>query len=337
MANPSSTKPTEKLSTGRKLAYGIGAISENTMQNAVGMNANQFFNVTLQVAPGLLGIAAMIFRLWDAITDPIMGWISDRTEAKIGRRRPYIIGGALAGGVLFALIWWCPRGMDSMFYLYWYIGISLLFYTAFTVFGVPYLALGYEMSSDYHERTRIMSFRTWFQSVSGICIQWMFWATQRDFFEDTVEGMRWVGVGMGLVIMAMGVAPGIFLRERQLTREEHTANRETVKLKHALGAFNVRPFRYVLAALALSIIGLFTVGILGAYINIYYLYGGDVKAASVMFGWQGTAYHLCCMASIPLIAWTSARIGKKNALMLFLSIAVVGTLLKWVLFTPSNP
>ncbi len=337
MADSAPPQSTEKISTGRKLAYGVGAISENTMQNAVGMNANQFFNVTLQVAPGLLGIAAMIFRLWDAVTDPIMGWISDRTDTRLGRRRPYIIGGALAGGVLFALIWWCPRDMDSMFYFYWYVGISLLFYTAFTVFGVPYLALGYEMSSDYHERTRIMSFRTWFQSVSGICIQWMFWMTQRDFFADTVEGMRWVGAGMGAIILMMGVAPGLFLRERPLAGGEQMAKRKAVKLKHALGAFKVRPFRLVLAALALAMIGLFTVGILGVYINIYYLYGGDVKAASAMFGWQGTAYHLCCMASIPLIAWTSARIGKKNALLLFLSIAVLGTLLKWVLFTPSNP
>lgn len=326
-----------RVSKGEKVAYGMGAVAENAMQNGANNMANPFFNVALHVAPELLGIAAMVFRVWDAVTDPIMGWVSDRTEFKLGRRRPYIIGGAIAGGLLFALMWWCPRGMSTTFYFSWYMVVSLLFYTAFTVFGVPYLAIGYEMSPDYHERTRIMSYRTWFQSVAGICIQWMFWLTQRDLFEDTVDGMRWVGIGMGILMIIMGVAPGIFLKERELTLGEKAANREEVKLKHALSAFTVKPFRYVLAALALAMIGMFTVAILGFYINVYYVFGGDLKAASFILGMGGSFYHLCCMASVPLISWTSTRIGKKNALLLFISVAVAGTLLKWTMFTPENP
>jgi len=307
------------------------------MQNGVSNMANPFFNVALHVSPGLLGIAALIFRLWDAITDPIMGWISDRTEFKFGRRRPYIIAGAIFGGLLFALMWWCPRDMSTTFYFTWYMVVSLLFYSAFTVFGVPYLAMGYELSTDYHERTRIMSYRTWFQSVAGICIQWMFWMTQRDYFEDTVEGMRWVGIGMGIIVIVMGVVPGLFLKERQLTTQEKTINREKVKLKHSLSVLKVRPFRYILITLALAMVGMFTVAILGFYINVYYLFDGDLKAASVLIGAQGTFYHLCCMASVPMITWTSTRIGKKNTLIFFFGIAVVGTLLKWSLFTPENP
>lgn len=326
-----------RVGKGRKLAYGAGAVAENAMQNGIGNMANPFFNVALNVAPSLLGMAAMVFRIWDAVTDPVMGWISDRTESRWGRRRPYIIGGAVIGGLLFALMWWCPRGMSTTFYFSWYLIVSILFYTAFTVFGVPYVALGYELSPDYHERTRVMSFRTWFQSVAGICIQWMFWFTQRDLFADTVEGMRWIGIGMGAVILLSGVAPGLFLKERELTPEERSANREKVKLSHVLSVLRVAPFRWVLVALTMAMIGLFTVAILGFYINVYYVFGGDLKAASTIIGFSGSFYHLCCMASVPLIAWTSTRIGKKAALQIYIIVAVLGTLLKWNLFTPENP
>lgn len=338
MSNKSPPHKTgARIGTSRKFTYGMGAVAENAMQNAATNMANPFFNVGLNVAPSLLGIAVMIFRIWDAITDPIMGWISDRTEFRFGRRRPYIIGGAIAGGFLFALLWWCPLGMSPTFYFIWYLGISILFYTAFTVFGVPYVALGYELSPDYHERTRIMSFRTGFQSVAGICIQWLFWLTQRSIFDGTVDGMRWVGIGMGVLILLMGMAPGIFLKERQLTTNEIVANREKVKLRNALSVLSVRSFRIILYALVMAMSGMFTVIILGFYINVYYLFGGDLAGASTVIGVQGTFYHVSCMVSLPLINWASTRMGKKRALQLFLAIAAIGTLLKWILFTPENP
>jgi GPH family glycoside/pentoside/hexuronide:cation symporter len=331
------TAEVDRVSKARKVAYGVGAITENAMQNGVTNMANPFFNVALNVAPSLLGIAVMLFRIWDAITDPVMGWISDRTRSRFGRRRPYIIFGALAGGLLYALMWWCPRGMSTTFYFSWYMTISILFYTAFSVFGVPYVALGYELSPDYHERTRIMSFRTWFQSIAGFCIQWMFWLTQRDCFEDTVDGMRWVGIGFGTLIILMGVVPGIFLKERELTLEEQNANRGNNGFKNVLSVFKVKPFVNVLGALVTAVAGMFLVSILGFYINVYYLFDGELKAASMVLGVRGTAYHATCMISIPLIAWTSTKLGKKAALQIFLAIAIIGHAIKWWTFTPENP
>ncbi|WP_200359377.1 MFS transporter [Pelagicoccus mobilis] len=326
-----------RVSNTEKLAYGAGAVAENAMQNAVTNMANPFFNVALNVAPGLLGTAAMIFRIWDAITDPIMGWISDRTESRSGRRRPYIITGAILGGILFALMWWCPMGMSPSFYFAWYMGISILFYTAFTVFGVPYVALGYELSPDYHERTRVMSFRTWFQSVAGFGIQWLFWLTQRDMFDGTVDGMRWVGIGFGAIIIIMGVIPGIFLKERKLTSQELKTNREKLGFKSVISVFKVKPFLYILGAMVTAITGMFLVIIFGFYINVYYVFGGDMPAASLVLGASGTAYHACCMASIPLVAWVSTKLGKKMALQIFIAAAMVGTISKLWLFTPENP
>lgn len=320
-----------------KLAYGVGSIAENTMQNAVNTMANPFFNVALGVSPALLGIATAIFRFWDAITDPLMGMLSDRTESRFGRRRPYIVLGAALAGILFSLLWWCPRGMSTGFYFGWFLVISLLFYTAFTVFGVPYVALGLEMTPDYHERTKIMSYRTWFASVGGFGVQWLFWLTQRGMFEDTVEGMRWVGIGVGILLLLMGAAPGLFVQERRLTSLEKEKNRSKIKLSGILQVLTVAPFRCILWTLVCAILGMFLVITLGFYINVYYVFGGDLKAASTIIGVQGTLYHVCCMASVPLVAWVSGRVGKKAALLIFMSVAVVANLAKWWCFTPENP
>jgi GPH family glycoside/pentoside/hexuronide:cation symporter len=332
-----SEKGTGSVSAGKKLAYGVGAVAENTMQNGVNTMANPFFNVALGVSPALLGIATCVFRIWDAVTDPVMGMISDRTESRFGRRAPYIVGGAALAGLLFALMWWCPRGMSPAFYFGWFTLISVLFYTAFTIFGVPFVALGYEMSPDYHERTRIMSYRTWFSSLGGICIQWLFWLTQRDCFEDTVDGMRWVGIGVGILLLVMGSAPGFFIKERKLTVEEVTHNRQNIKFSGLLKVFGVKPFRCILWTLTWAVIGMFLVITLGFYINVYYVFGGNLKAASMLLGASGTFYHCCCMASVPLISWVSGKLGKKVTLLIFMFIAVLANLAKWWCFTPANP
>ena len=331
------TDPKDRVGLGSKTAYGLGGLAENTMHNSVNNMANPVFNVGLGVAPALIGIATSVFRLWDAITDPLMGVISDRFESRFGRRKPFILLGALISALFFIAIWWAPYSLSETGYFLWFLGVSLLFYTGFTVFGVPYLAMGYELSSDYHERTRVMAFRTWFASVGGIGIQWLFWLTQRDMFENTVEGMRRVGLCVGIVLLLCAAAPGLFIKERKLTDAERAHNRENIKFCGMFGVFKIKPFLYVFGALITAVLGMFMVAILGWYINVYYVFGGDLKASSTVIGVSGSFYHLCCLISVPLITWTSTHMGKRNTLILFLGLAIVGTIGKWWLFTPAAP
>ncbi|AKJ63688.1 MFS transporter [Kiritimatiella glycovorans] len=331
------TAARDRVGFGGKVAYGLGGLAENTMHNAVNNLVMPIYNIGFGVSPVLLGIAASIFRLWDAMTDPVMGVISDRTRTRWGRRRPYIVLGAICAGVLFAIIWWCPRGMSEIAYFTWFLVSALLFYTAFTVFGVPYLGLGYELSPDYHERTRVMSFRTWFASIGGILMQWLFWMTQRPVFDDTIEGIRTVAIGVGVVLIITGIAPGLFLRERPIPAAEERNTRSRINLASIASVFKVKPFLYIFGALISTVTGMFMVGMLGFYIIVYYLFAGDLGAASFVVGVSGSTYHVCCLLSVPLISWTSSRIGKKGALLIFIGLAVVATLLKLVLYTPENP
>ena len=329
------TAPKDRVPLGSKLAYGAGAFADNTMQNGINNMANQVYNISLGVDPSLISTGLAVPRLWDALIDPFVGNLSDNCRGRWGRRRPFMVGGAIATGLCFAAIWMVPFGWSQGAYFAFFLGVLFLYSTGYAMFSVPFMALGLELTPDYHERTRVLSYRTFFAAASGISIQWMFWLTQRSWFENTVHGMYYVGATVGVVIMGLGLLPAFVVPERMgaiAAKQERAPFWRS--LREALG--NVA-FRRVLYALVAMVFGLFTVQGLGIYVNIYHVFGGNLKAASTLQGLQGTAYQVAAMISIPVVAHLSTRFGKRRTLLGCLILPFIGTLLKWPCFTPANP
>ena len=139
----------------------------------------------------LWGILFFIPRLFDSFTDPIMGFISDNTRSVWGRRRQYVLLGAIIMGVAFSLMWqmYVADGLNYNFayFLIW----SLVFYSGLTIFSVPYVAMGYEMSDDFHERTNIMAVAQFVGQWSWVIAPW-FWVIMDDksFFESGEVAVR---------------------------------------------------------------------------------------------------------------------------------------------------
>lgn len=343
------TADKHRLSIGQKLAAGAGGITENLTHNAVNQLANPILNITLHLNPALVGIALAIPRLWDAFFDPFVGRWSDRTRSRWGRRRPYIFAGALLAGALFCVIWALPRGMSESFYIGYFIVTCLLFYTAAACFAIPWGALLVEVSPDYHERTRVQAYRSIMASIGGIGLPWLYAGAQASVFRDPVHGIFWVAVATGLVIAASGVLPALFVKEPPLPiaaevvrgdRAPPRAIRPQTKssiwsdLKES---FENRPF-------VLSVLILLTVGpaanmmeALGLYVNIYHVYDGDTRTAAVMQGYNQTLYFVSKFAWIPLMTWTSSRIGKRHTMWICLGLTLVADVLKWFAYTPANP
>jgi glycoside/pentoside/hexuronide:cation symporter, GPH family len=144
------TKPEDRVAHTKKLAYGSGMISYGLMVNSYFQLVNPIFNIALGMNPAVIGMITAVSRLWDAVTDPVMGKISDNTRSRFGRRRPWILIGSLFTAVAFAAIWWFPRDYSNAFYISWLVVTTLMFYLGVTIFSVPYIALGMEMSPDYH-------------------------------------------------------------------------------------------------------------------------------------------------------------------------------------------
>lgn len=317
-----------------KLAFGLGGFAEHNLNNTVNMMANPVLNVTLGVNPALVGTLLAIPRIWDAFTDPLMGAISDRFDSKYGRRKPFILVGGLLSAVFFFLMWQLPRGMGEMTTFSFFLVASLLFYTCFTVFGVPYLALGAEMSPSYEERTVIQTYRAIFGFISGFSINWLYWLTQRDVFSDTLNGMQWVAGGTSLIIV------GCVLLTVFLCKERNVATTKAAKIS-VLESFKetmtCRPFLLVVGVIVSVLCGILLVMQMALYINIYYIFEGDKKAASVLFGTVGTVFNIGTMLMIPFICALANRFGKRKVLIIILAAAGIGALSKWFLYTPANP
>ncbi|WP_321489109.1 MFS transporter [uncultured Hyphomonas sp.] len=116
----------------------------------------------LGIAPALAGLAVFLPRLWDVVTDPAMGWISDRTRTPLGRRRPYLLIGAILTSLTFGFLFSAPAFPTPAMSFVYVLVIYVLSATAYTVYAVPYLSMPSEMSSDSAERSRIMSYRMTF-------------------------------------------------------------------------------------------------------------------------------------------------------------------------------
>jgi len=208
----------EALGARRKIGYGIGAVGDMIGFHGPTNLAVPIYTLYLGVSPAVVGIVLAITRAWDAFADPMMGEISDRATTRWGRRRPFIIGGALAGGLAFALMWHVTPGLSELAYAV-FLGLALtIFYTAFTVFTVPYHALGYEMTDDYHERTSLMAYRIFFNVIGNVAVGWLFALAKAPIFGDPLTGAKFAGALGGLLFAGTCMIPGILIKERSFKK-----------------------------------------------------------------------------------------------------------------------
>ncbi len=323
----------DKVLDSEKLANALGALMQNPGNHAVNKMANIIYNMVLGVDPRLIGMATFIFRMWDAFTDPVMGYISDNSRTKWGRRRPWIILGAVLCGITFPLIWLVPRGWGEGATFTYLLLSCLVFFTCYTIFAVPYNTLAMELTPDYHEKTRVVAWRALFSKLSAIGIAWLFFFTQQ--FDDTLTGMRWVALGLAVVFVVFGVLPGLFVKERYY---KQASKQEKVKLWPSIKtSLRCKPFVMLLAMVILMVLGCQMINGLGEYLNVYYLHGGQKGPASVISGLSGTGAMISSILSIPLFTYLAHRFGKLRALYVNVGFMLIGSICKWFLITPTNP
>ena len=158
--NHYATAPEDRIPLGQKIAFGMGMLGNQMFPAALAI----FMVVLVRglgMDPVLWGILFFLPRLVDAITDPVMGFISDNTRSRWGRRRPYIFIGSIITGLSYIAMWQIYPENSELFNFTYFLLLSIVFYVGLTVFATPYIAMGYETSNDYHERTRLMAVAQW--------------------------------------------------------------------------------------------------------------------------------------------------------------------------------
>ena len=345
-----ATSPADRIPVRQKLVYGLGAFVNNLLAAASG-GMMIVLNLGLGMNPALVGLLGAIPRLTDAFTDPIMGYISDNTRSRWGRRRPYIFAGAIASGLTFALLWHLPEGRSESFYFWYFMIGSIIFYRAYTVFATPWVALGYELTPDYHERTRLMGVQNFMGQIAYVVAPWFLLFMQSEtIFDDMVDGAAGLAVIVAIVVAAVGVLPALFLRERfrDLAVEEAREHRPTVvgsALASNLAGFfrgcsvtlRSKPFLKLCLATFLVFNGFMLVSSFQFYVIIYYVFGGDMVRGAEYAGWAGTVQSIATFCVIALVTWLGTRIGKKRAFYFAVGVSMLGYALKWVCYDPEIP
>ena len=322
----------KKLPRSKKSAWAIGSIADVYMANALNYLALPIYNMGLGVDPRMLGWALGLPRIWDAISDPLMGNFSDNTRTRFGRRRPYILIGAILCAIMFALIWSPPTGWSPTAIGWYFMALVFIYYTAYTIFVVPWGAMGLELTTDYNERTRVQAYRTFFQGVGAFGLSAMWWLALKWGGGNDVVGVRYVGLAFAALILVCGVLPAIFCREN-LAHDQ-----DKIKFWPAIKAtFSNTVFLLLIAVTVCVFLGIFMVNSFALYINTYYVFDGDKEGVAFLNMISGFAYQGAGVGLIPVISYIATRVGKKATLIGGLLLVVVAYGTSWWCYTPDNP
>ena len=334
-----------KVPMGQKIAFGFGMLANQMFPAILGI-----FMVVLvedlEFSGWMWSLVFLFPRIFDAITDPIMGFISDNTKSKWGRRRQYVLIGGILMGIAYIFMWQLYK-VDGVQYNFWYFFLwSLVFYLGLTIFSVPYVAMGYEMSDDFHERTNIMAIAQFIGQWAWV-IAPLFWIIMYDenWFPSADIAVRELAIWVAIPSAICAIVPAIFIKTNSTLNEDYeplnSANigNSLIKIiKSFAEAFKIKEFRKLCGATFLIFNAFNTVAALTFFVIVYKLFNGDAGASGIwvsMFGCLGAIGTTFIV--IPAVAWMSKKLGKKKAFMLSQSISLVGYSMLYFLFIPGKP
>ena len=341
----SNLSPSLKVPMTQKIAFGVGMLANQMFPAAISI----FIVVLVQDLgfPGWMwGVVSLAPRIFDSLTDPIMGFISDNTKSKWGRRRQYVFLGAITMGISFVIMWQLFRDSSIDYNFAYFLFWSIVFYLGLTIFSVPYVAMGYEMSDDFHERTSIMAIAQWIGQWAWVIAPW-FWVIMYDtaWFETADVAVRELAIWVGLACAICAMVPAIFIKSKSTLEENYSPmtmkniGGSLIKIWDSFGeAFTSAPFRKLCFATFLIFNAFNTVAAFTFFIIVYYLFNGDTGAAGIWPTLFGSVGALCtAFLVIPIVAKMSKAFGKKNAFLISQSISVLGYVMLWFLFVPGKP
>jgi glycoside/pentoside/hexuronide:cation symporter, GPH family len=327
----------DRIPPKEQLGLGLGALAAAGSHGTLNVLVNPFFNIILGVNPAVLSTIVFAQRFWDAMIDPLIGQYSDNFRSRWGRRKPLILASAPLVALLFIALWWFPAGSSPSVIATYFLVASLLFYSALTLFAMPLAGLTLEATDDYHERTRIASITLFFGFAFSILSQWIFPFAQSSFFPDTVTGVRWVTAGCAVAFFFAALAPVFFCRERNYERV--AARQPKLPLLPSLReAANSKPFMLLLGTRFVSSFGYNLVALMAAYMNTYYVFGGNIKEAFKAFAFIGSTFHIVAIVcSLFIYPRLSRRFGKRVTIQIAAGTLIVGCLCKIFLYHPGQP
>ena len=296
----------EKLSVWTKIAYGIGDFGNSVGPGTIIPFWYLYFLTDIaKLNPALAGLAILLGKLWDAVNDPLVGMLSDRTRTRWGRRRPYLLFGAVPFGVTFALLWIVPPIQNQVLLCLYFALVYMIFDTAFTVVGCPYVALTPELTMDHDERTSLVTYRMFVSIIAGLIIAVVLGEIIFPKYPNDEEtAFMVVGIICGAVFVIPILITFFGTREREEFQSEETPSM-TESIRHVL---RNKEYRYTLAIFLLGWMPVDIASALFPYLLIYWIGMSPGDSTLVLGVILGSAALF-----LPLVLWLSNRLEKKTA------------------------
>lgn len=315
------------------IGWGVGSFTSSALVGAVGLLHLRFMTDSLGLAMGLAGTLIVISKIYDAILDPIVGVVSDRTKTRWGRHRPYLFGGGLLSALSLILLFNVPQTLHDGALVAFVCFSLLLFSTAYTLFRIPYLALGRSITQDFNERSKLITFSVYGSSLGGLAAN-----SAAPYLLATLGSDR---AGHGAVAWVLAILIGlggiisfilIDTEAAELDASGTAVIRENISFREAgIALRENQPFQYLIGFKVLMFTGLTLHGAAIPYYTRHVLGATDVSLSGIFL-----AQMIAMMASQIVWVRVAGRYGRRNALMVASLLEIVA-LFSWFLIPASHP
>tara|TARA_R110002096_G_scaffold436063_1_gene666690 strand:- start:10680 stop:12107 length:1428 start_codon:yes stop_codon:yes gene_type:complete len=315
-------------------SYGDGVTS--VLLNSILNFAMLYYTQVIGLDATLAGLAISISIFWDAITDPIMGHISDNTRSRWGKRHPYMLLGGLLSVFFYALLWLVPGGLESEYAVFgWLMGINLLMRTGMTIFLVPYNALGFEICTDYIGRSKIQGVRFAFGMVINIltAFSWVL------FFPDTAEGAlkstanpeNYISLVIACIVIGLLLLALVLYSTRKYARDSRNEPAAeggiSAMFKEIVQTLKDPLLRMVYLMTVVAITSAAFVGSVQIYVYEFFMEFSSVEK-TIVHSSTMIAFAIGSLAGSAL----TKRMEKKGAILIGITLGLIGNILLSVLF-----
>ena len=317
---------TRKLPAKTKWFYGIGDIGNAVVNSAIQFYLMKFYTDGALISPALAGNALLIGKIWDAINDPLFGWFTDKTKSRFGKRRVFMIFGAIPLAIAIALLWQVPT-QDRVWAFIWIAFTFILFDTIWTMTNVPYYALTSELTEDYDERSSLTTYR-FAMAVPAYLIGAALTPAIVGLFAIQRSGYGFIGIAYGILAGVALLISAAGFRERTGLI---TAKPETSPLKSLGIALKNKPFVWLCIVYFITNISFALIKTLMAYFIEYQMLMKE--QISLFMG----LLLICVTISLPLWRWIGQKIDKGPAYGLGMAVGAVAVMATFLLpHQPSN-
>jgi len=333
---PATAKP--RVPTLKRFLWGVGGMTDTLCYNGLNGMMDAIYINAMGMSPQIVGLARSIPRVLDLFTDPLIGHLSDNTRSRWGRRRPWMVVGAIISAIIAILMWYPPLRCATWITTTFVVSMMIVLFTfGYSMFTIPYTAQGYELSTDYNERTHIFQWRQYAMAATGFITPWLvplclkLEGANANVTRGAI-GIHWVSIGLAILILLTACAPIFGCRESG----QHVAEKKT-KFKEAI-RFTLKntAFWPLVAGNFLVKFGMVVTGCFFYYVMVYSVCRGDNIGGTARLAIFFNTINIATFVAMFLMVKFTDKVGKKPALLTLMLCSSVAYASVWFTLRPQN-